>query len=69
MASSVKDLLQEGFVEAKGVTAWSYHLHSLRPNEFPLKLVQIAFSDAVREDGQVRLYDEDLKRLAYIAGI
>ena len=68
MAGSIKDMLQEGFVEAKGVTAWSYHLHSLRPNEFPLKLVQIIFSDTVREDGQVRLYDEDMKKLAYVAG-
>jgi len=68
MAGSIKDMLQEGFVQAKGVTPWSYHLHSLRPNEFPLKLIQILFSDVVREDGQVRLYDEDMRKLAYIAG-
>ena len=45
ISSSVKDMLKEGFVQAKGVTPWSYHLHSHRPNEFPLKLVGIIFSD------------------------
>ena len=38
LSSSIKDMLKEGFVQAKGVTPWSYHLHSHRPNEFPLKL-------------------------------
>ena len=47
MASSVKDMLKEGFVQAKGVTPWSYHLHSYKPNECPLKLVEILFSDVV----------------------
>jgi len=68
ISSSVKDMLKEGFVQAKGVTPWSYHLHSHRPNEFPLKLVEIIFSDVVREKGQVRLYDNDIRKLAYIAG-
>ena len=46
ISSSVKDMLKEGFVQAKGVTPWSYHLHSYKPNEFPLKLIEIliAFS-------------------------
>lgn len=68
LSSSVKDMLKEGFVQAKGVTPWSYHLHSHRPNEFPLKLVEIIFSDVIRENGQVRLYEDDIRKLAYIAG-
>lgn len=68
LSSSIKDMLKEGFVQAKGVTPWSYHLHSHRPNEFPLKLVEIIFSDVIRENGKVRLYNDDIKKLAYIAG-
>jgi len=68
LSSSIKDMLKEGFVQAKGVTRWSYHLHSHRPNEFPLKLVEIIFSDVIRENGQVKLYDDDMRKLAYIAG-
>ncbi len=68
LSSSIKDMLKEGFVQAKGVTRWSYHLHSHRPNEFPLKLVEIIFSDVIRENGQVNLYDDDMRKLAYIAG-
>ncbi|MCH7558091.1 MAG: zinc dependent phospholipase C family protein [Planctomycetes bacterium] len=66
--SSIKDLLKEGFVQAKGVTPWSYHLHSHKPNEFPLKLVEIIFSDVIREKGKVKLYEDDIRKLAYIAG-
>ena len=68
LSSSVKDMLKEGFIQAKGVTPWSYHLHSYRPNEFPLKLIEIIFSDAIRENGSVRLDDDDIRKLAYIAG-
>lgn len=68
LSSSIKDMLKEGFVQAKGVTPWSYHLHSHRPNEFPLKLVEVIFSDVIRENGQVNLYDDDMRKLAYIAG-
>lgn len=68
MASSLKDMLVEGFVQAIGVTPWSYHLHSNRPNEFPLKLAEIMFSDMVRENGKVKLDDDDIRKLAYIAG-
>ena len=68
LSSSIKDMLKEGFVQAKGVTPWSYHLHSYKPNEFPLKLVEIIFSDVIRENGQVNLYDDDIRKLAYIAG-
>ena len=66
--SSVKDMLKEGYVQAKGVTPWSYHLHSHRPNEFPLKLVEVIFSDVIREKGNVKLYEDDIRKLAYIAG-
>ncbi|MCP4607214.1 MAG: zinc dependent phospholipase C family protein [Planctomycetes bacterium] len=68
LSSSVKDMLKEGFVRAKGVTPWSYHLHSHRPNEFPLKLVEIIFSDVIRKNGKVNLYEDDKRKLAYIAG-
>ena len=68
LSSSIKDMLKEGFVQAKGVTPWSYHLHSHRPNEFPLKLVEIIFSDVIRNNGKVNLYDDDMRKLAYIAG-
>ncbi len=68
MSSSIKDMLKEGFVQAKGVTPWSYHLHSHRPNEFPLKLVEIIFSDVVRENGKVKLDKDDFRKLAYVAG-
>ena len=68
LSSSIKDMLKEGFVQAKGVTPWSYHLHSHRPNEFPLKLVEIIFSDVIKDNGQVNLYDDDIRKLAYIAG-
>jgi hypothetical protein len=68
MGSNIKDLLIEGFVQAKAVTPWAYHLHSCRPNEFPLKLVEIIFSDAIRENGRIKLYDDDIRKLAYVAG-
>jgi len=54
--TSIKDMVKEGFVQAKGVTPWSYHLHSYRPNEFPLMLVEIIFSDAIRKKGKIDLY-------------
>ncbi len=68
ISSSVKDMLKEGFVQAKGVTPWSYHLHSYKANEFPLKLVTILFSDMVRKGDQVEPDDNDKRKLAYIAG-
>lgn len=68
VTTSIKDMLKEGFVQAKGVTPWSYHLHSHRPNEFPLKLVEIIFSDAIRKNGKIELYDDDIRKLSYIAG-
>jgi hypothetical protein len=68
LSSSVKDMLQEGFVQAKGVTPWAYHLHSHKPNEFPLKLVEIIFSDVIRNNGKVTLLEDDKRKLAYIAG-
>ncbi len=68
LSSSVKDMLKEGFVQAKGVTPWAYHLHSHRPNEFPLKLVEIIFSDVIRKNGKVKLLEDDKRKLAYIAG-
>lgn len=68
LARSLKDMLVEGFVQATGVTPWSYHLHSNRPNEFPLKLAEIMFSDVTRKKGEIELYADDIRKLAYIAG-
>jgi len=68
MARSGKEMLLEGFVDAAGVTPWSYHLHSQRPNEFPLRLSEILFRDVVREDDRVVLDGDDRRKLAYIAG-
>lgn len=68
MAKSAKDMLMDGFVQAAGVTPWSYHLHSCRPNEFPLNLCEVLFSDALRGDDGVVLDDDDIRKLAYIAG-
>jgi hypothetical protein len=68
MSSSVKDMLKEGFVQAKGVTPWSYHLHSDRPNEFPLKLVEVIFRDVIRKNRRVVLDTDDYRKLAYVAG-
>lgn len=68
LSSSIKDMLKEGFVQATGVTPWSYHLHSYKPNEFPLKLIEIIFSDAIRQNGNIKLETDDIRKLAYIAG-
>jgi hypothetical protein len=68
MAQSGKEMLLEGYVDAAGVTPWSYHLHSQRPNEFPLRLMEILFRDAVWEDGRVLLDADDRRKLAYVAG-
>jgi hypothetical protein len=68
LAKGVKDILWDGYVQAKGVTPWAYHLHSSRPNEFPLRLIEIMFSDVVRQRGRVKLEVDDMRKLAYIAG-
>jgi len=68
MAQSAKEMLLEGFVDAAGVTPWSYHLHSQKPNQFPLHLSEILFQDAVWEDGRIMLDADDHRKLAYIAG-
>jgi hypothetical protein len=68
LTRSLKDMLVEGFVQAIGVTPWSYHLHSHKTNEFPLTLLEVAFSDVVRKNGKVKLNDDDIRKLAYIAG-
>lgn len=68
ISSSIADMLQDGFVQAKGVKLWSYNLHSNSPKEFLLKLIEIIFSDVIREKGEVKLNDDDIRKLAYIAG-
>ena len=64
----LKDLIFDNFVQAKGVTLWSYHLHSHQPNVFPLRLLEIMFSDVIRKNGKTQLEDDDIRKLAYIAG-
>lgn len=68
LITSVKDVLTEGFVQAKGVTPWAYHLHSYKPNEFPLKLVKVIFSDVITDNGKVQLFEDDCRKIAYVAG-
>lgn len=68
LVKRVKDLLLDGYVQAKGVTPWAYHLHSNRPNQFPLKLTEIMFSDVEWKSGKVKLDVNDFRKLAYIAG-
>jgi hypothetical protein len=68
MAQSAKEMLLEGFVDAAGVTPWSYHLHSQKPNQFPLHLSEILFQDALWADGRIALDVNDHRKLAYIAG-
>jgi len=64
----VIEILKDGYVQATGVTPWAYHLHSNRPNEFPLKLIQIMFSDVKREGKKAKFGVDDVRKLAYIAG-
>jgi len=61
-------MVADGYVSAKAVTPWAYHLHSSRPNEFALKLIEITFSDVVRKGKKVVLDVDDCRKLAYIAG-
>jgi hypothetical protein len=68
MAQSGWDMLMEGFVKAAGVMPWSYHLHSSVPNEFPLNLCRILFSDVVRTKDGIEMDADDRRKLAYIAG-
>ncbi len=68
MVKSSVDMLLEGFVDAEGVTPWSYQLHSFRPNEVPLNLIQVMFKDVVRTDGAVEFDDDDKRKVAYVAG-
>ncbi len=68
LPKGLKEIIRDGYVQAKGITYWAYHLHSSRPNEFPLKLIEITFSDVVREGRKVILDVDDKRKLAYIAG-
>jgi hypothetical protein len=68
MAQSATEMLLEGYVQAAGVTPWSYQLHSCKPAKFPFHLCEILFRDAVWENGQVKFDGDDMRKLAYIAG-
>lgn len=65
---SLQDILIDRYTQAKAITRWSYHLHSNRPNVFPLKLIEILFTDVKREGRKVELTEEDKCKLAYIGG-
>jgi len=62
------EIRRDGYVHAKAVTPWAYHLHSNKPNEFALKLIEITFSDAEREGKKAKFGVDDKRKLAYIAG-
>jgi hypothetical protein len=68
LAKGIKDILIDGYFQAKAVTPWAYHLHSNQPNVFVLKLIEIVFSDVVRQGKRVKLDVDDFRKLAYIAG-
>jgi len=68
LAKGIKDILIDGYFQAKAVTPWAYHLHSNQPNVFVLKLIEIVFSDVVRQGKRVKLDVDDYRKLAYIAG-
>ncbi len=69
LLQGVKDIIKDGFIEAKGVEPWSYHLHSAKPDWFPAKMIEIVFRDALRnKDGKIELGYQDHCKLAFIAG-
>lgn len=55
-------------IGAERLEPWSYHMHSIRPNEFPLKLIELTFRDAIIKNGRAYISDIDLKKIAFIAG-
>ena len=68
-ATGIKDLMFDVNSSAKGVEPWSYHLHSVEPNKFPLKMIEILFRDALKDpNGKYILEDQDRCKLAFIAG-
>lgn len=56
------------YLGAERLEPWSYHMHSIRPNELPLKLLEITFRDAIFNNDRFALEDVDYKKLAFIAG-
>ncbi|MHC5034017.1 MAG: zinc dependent phospholipase C family protein [Planctomycetota bacterium] len=68
LARAAKDMVVDGYVQAAGPVPWSYHMHSQRPNQFPLSLVEIVFRDADRRKSRIVLEDDDMRKLAFIAG-
>ncbi len=64
ISKSIKDFLFDSFTSSKGVEPWSYHLHSVNPNKFPLKLIEILFRDV--KDSEIRFID--IARLSFITG-
>lgn len=68
IAKGLKDLFWDGYVKAKAVTPWAYHLHSNRPNVFPLKLIEIVFRDVERKGKKAMPDVNDIRKIAYIAG-
>ena len=70
LVQGLRDLAIDSAGRAAGVEPFSYHLHSVRPNAFPLKLVEITFRDIDRGSlgrGEAPAH-QDLARLAFVAG-
>lgn len=61
-------LYTEKHIGAERLEPWSYHMHSIRPNELPLQLIDITFRDALIDSGRFILDDIDYKKLCFIAG-
>ncbi len=68
LARGFAGMVADGYVLAKAVTPWAYHLHSSKPNEFVLKLIQIVFSDAERRGKKASFDVDGWRKVAYIAG-
>ena len=68
LAKAAKDLLTDGSVQARGPEPWSYQMHSLKPNQVPLNLVEVIFRDSMRKDGAPALEANDRRKIAFVAG-
>jgi len=64
----IKDITIDGFVQAKGVSPRSYHLHSEPPNEFGIEAdYKFWFSDVERKNGNYYYPMTTSENLAYVA--
>lgn len=68
LVKGLAGMISDGYVLAKAVTPWAYHLHSSKPNEFVLNLIEIMFRDVERKGKKADFKTKDNRKLAYIAG-